>query len=127
MTKLLLSAFFVLSTTGLASANEHSKATEHSKPSVSMEAAQKTALSQVPGGSIKEAELEKENGRLVYEFEVVDSSHRVSKIDVDANSGDIVGVEHKYPQQPGQQPSQQQPPLQQPAQQQPTQQPSQEP
>ena len=42
-----------------------------------------------------EAELEKEDGRWIYEFEVVDDGGQVYEIEVDARSGEILEEERE--------------------------------
>jgi len=54
-------------------------------------AAEKTALSRVPGGRIKEGELEKEHGKLVWSFDIEKhGSSNIIEIQVDAMDGKIV-------------------------------------
>jgi hypothetical protein len=61
---------------------------------VSLEAARATALAKIPG-TVVEGELERENGRLVYSFEIQPSApnSRLKEVHVDANDGSIVAVE----------------------------------
>ncbi len=44
-------------------------------------------------GRIIEAELESEDGRYVYEMEVLDESGRVTELEIDARSGERIGYE----------------------------------
>lgn len=61
---------------------------------VSKEQAQITALTKAPGGTIQEGELEKENGRLVWSFDIaVPGTKDITEVQVDARSGEIVSVE----------------------------------
>lgn len=60
------------------------------KASVRYEDARKTALEQAPGGDIESAELEEENGRLVYSFDIDDEHDQIVEVLVDARSGDVV-------------------------------------
>jgi uncharacterized membrane protein YkoI len=56
--------------------------------------AQKTALSRVPGGVVKESEIEKEHGRLVWSFDIATpGSKDITEIEVDAQTGVVVAVE----------------------------------
>lgn len=67
---------------------------------VSRDAATATALAKVPGGSVKDAELEKEHGRLVWSFDITTpSSGNVTEVQVDANDGKIVSVATETPAQ----------------------------
>jgi len=61
---------------------------------VSRAAAEQTALGKVPGGTVKEAELEKEDGKLVWSFDITTlDSKDITEVLVDANSGAVVSVE----------------------------------
>jgi uncharacterized membrane protein YkoI len=58
--------------------------------------ARATALTKVPDGTIKEAELEKEKGKLIWSFDIAQpNAEGISEINVDAITGTIVGVEKK--------------------------------
>ena len=61
---------------------------------VSQADAEKTALSRVPGGVVKESEIEKEHGRLVWSFDIATpDSKDITEIEVDAQTGVVVAVE----------------------------------
>ena len=61
---------------------------------ISQESAAKTAIARVPGGSIQSSELEKEHGKLVWEFEILDpTSKTITEVQVDANTGEFVAEE----------------------------------
>ena len=61
---------------------------------VTMDAARQTALAKVPG-EVQKEELEEEDGKWVYSFEIKSAAapDQVQEIDVDANNGAIVKVE----------------------------------
>jgi len=62
----------------------------------SADSAVKLALARVPGGRITEAELEEEDGRLVYSFDLkVQGKKGKAKVHVDARTGKVVKVEHE--------------------------------
>jgi hypothetical protein len=62
--------------------------------------AEKTALSRVPGGHIKEGELEKEHGNLVWSFDIAEpGSRNIIEVQVDAVNGAIVSLETETPAQ----------------------------
>ena len=64
------------------------------KAKVSKDAAEKTALAKVPNGSIKEAEIEKEHGKLIWSFDVTAPDTKdITEVNVDAITGDVVSVE----------------------------------
>ncbi len=50
------------------------------------------ALTRVPGGVIK-AELEVEDGNLVYSFEIVNAQQKVVEVEVDAGNGQVLDVD----------------------------------
>lgn len=50
------------------------------------------ALGVVPG-EIIEVELEREDGRLVYEVDVLTSTGRLRQVEIDARTGEVLGVE----------------------------------
>ena len=61
---------------------------------VSKDDAQKTALTKVPNGTIKEGELEKEKGKLIWSFDITTpDSKDITEVAVDAITGDVVSVE----------------------------------
>ena len=61
---------------------------------VSKEAAEKSALAKVPNGTIKEAEIEKENGKLQWSFDVTTpDSKGITEVNVDAMTGNVISVE----------------------------------
>ena len=54
------------------------------------------ALARVPGGRFVDAELEEEDGRLVYSFDlVVDGQDGMMDVEIDAMTGEVLGVEHE--------------------------------
>jgi hypothetical protein len=63
---------------------EHANLAAQAK--VSRAQAEQTALAKAPGGRIKEGELEKEKGRLIWSFDI-------TEVAVDACSGAVVSVE----------------------------------
>lgn len=63
---------------------------------VSKADAEKIALAQAPTGTIKEAELEKEHGKLIWSFDVaVPGAKDITEVNVDATTGELVSVEHE--------------------------------
>jgi uncharacterized membrane protein YkoI len=62
--------------------------------------AQQTALRQVPNGTVKEAEIEKEHGKLVWSFDIaVPGSKDIKEVAVDAMTGQVVSVETEAAEQ----------------------------
>ncbi len=61
---------------------------------VSKDTAEKTALAKVPNGTIKEGEIEKEHGKLIWSFDVATPDTKdITEVNVDAMTGDVVSVE----------------------------------
>jgi uncharacterized membrane protein YkoI len=61
---------------------------------VTREDAERIALTRVPGGMIKEGELETEHGKLVWSFEIAQrTSPDVIEVQVDAMTGEVVAME----------------------------------
>jgi hypothetical protein len=58
---------------------------------LSPEQARQKALALAPGGSIIEEEIEEENGRLIYSFELkVPGQERATEVEIDAKTGEIL-------------------------------------
>jgi len=63
---------------------------------VTKEQAQATALKEVPNGTIKEAEIENEKGRLIWSFDLTTpGTTDTTEVNVDAQTGKVVGIEHE--------------------------------
>ena len=63
-------------------------------------AARATAIAQVPGGRVQSSELERENGKLVYSYDIkVPGKSGVEEVLVDATTGGVVKREHETPKQ----------------------------
>jgi uncharacterized membrane protein YkoI len=68
------------------------------KAKISKAAAMKTALAKVPGGKVKEGELEEENGKLIWSFDIaIKGSKDITEVAVDAITGEIVAVVTETP------------------------------
>jgi uncharacterized membrane protein YkoI len=60
---------------------------------ISKEEAQKIALEKVPGGTIKEGELEKEKGKLLWSFDITTPDTKdITEVQVDALTGAVLDV-----------------------------------
>lgn len=63
---------------------------------ISEAVARKTALAAVPGGKVRSHELERENGRLIYSYDIkVAGKSGVEEVNVDAMTGEIVAHQHE--------------------------------
>lgn len=81
--------------TELASAKQEESESEEEIPSgsakITLPEATQTALSRVPG-TVQKAELDDEEGALVYEVAIVGADHSRTEVKVDAQSGQILKV-----------------------------------
>jgi hypothetical protein len=65
---------------------------------VSKETAQAAALAKVPGGTVKEGELEKEKGKLIWSFDIsTPDSKDIKEVAVDAMTGEVIAVDTESP------------------------------
>jgi len=61
--------------------------------------AEKTALAKVPNGTVKEAEIEKEKGKLIWSFDLATPGTKdITEVTVDAMTGEIASVETEKPE-----------------------------
>ena len=68
---------------------------------VSKETAQASALAKVPGGTVKDGELEKEKGKLIWSFDItVAGSPDIKEVAVDATTGEVLDVATETPADP---------------------------
>jgi hypothetical protein len=79
---------------GCAAPHHASQAELAAQARISRADAEKIALAQAPTGTVKEAELEKEHGKLVWSFDIaVPGTPDITEVLVDANTGAVVAVE----------------------------------
>jgi uncharacterized membrane protein YkoI len=68
------------------------------KAKIAMATARATALKEVPNGKVKKSKLERENGKLIYSFEIkVPGTTGFEEVNVDAVTGAVVSKEHETP------------------------------
>ena len=61
---------------------------------VSKDAAEKITLAKVPNGVIKDSELEKEDGKLQWSFDVATpGSKEITEVNVDAMTGNVISAD----------------------------------
>lgn len=95
---LMLFAMLTLGAAASASAQKGatSQAALRKEAKVREADARKTALAAVPGGKVRSHELERENGRLIYSYDIkVAGKSGVEEVNVDAMTGEIVAHEHE--------------------------------
>ena len=65
---------------------------------ISMDQAKGIALKHVKRGKIESSELERENGKLIYSFDIREAGRKdVTEVNVDAIDGTIVAIDHENP------------------------------
>ena len=65
----------------------------HAEAKIDRDAAEKIALARVPGGTVREAELEKEHGRLIWSFEITTpGSDEITEVEIDAKTGEVIST-----------------------------------
>jgi hypothetical protein len=66
------------------------------KAKVSLDAARTTALAKVPKGRVQSEELEEENGKLLYSFDIkVPGRAGIEEVEIDALNGSVIKVDHE--------------------------------
>ncbi|MEO6589946.1 MAG: PepSY domain-containing protein [Pyrinomonadaceae bacterium] len=86
---LLIGLFAISANTVSAQNKDLSKQTK-----ITMEQARATAMTKA-SGTIEGEELEKENGKLVYSFDIRNAKGTITEVQVDAKTGKIVSVEEE--------------------------------
>ena len=77
-------------------AKPESQAALMKEAKITRKAATVTALAQVPGAKVKSSEIERENGKLIYSFDLsVKGKSGIEEINVDAITGAVVNHEHE--------------------------------
>jgi uncharacterized membrane protein YkoI len=67
---------------------------------ISRAEAEKIALTKAPDGTIKEGELEREHGKLIWSFDIArPGTANITEVGVDAITGKIVSTEQETPAQ----------------------------
>ncbi len=69
-----------------------------SQAKVTCAQAQKKALKKVPQAKVESRELEEENGKLVYSFDLKRKGRsRIEEVQVDARTGAVISMRHESP------------------------------
>ena len=78
--------------------NKDKQAKLEAKAKISKADAEKIALAKVPNGTVKEAELEKEHGKLIWSFDIATpDSADITEVQVNAKTGKVEAVEKETP------------------------------
>lgn len=96
----LLAAALVVASAGGCATEKQEQAELQAQAKISKEQAQQTALAKVPNGTVKDGELEKEKGKLIWSFDIsTPDSKDITEVAVDAITGDVVSVDKETPEQ----------------------------
>lgn len=91
--KIALCAVVAAGLIGTGCESEH-----HHHAKISKEQATETALQQVPGGTVKEGELEHEHGQWIWSFDIATpGTANITEVHVDANTGQVIRKEIETP------------------------------
>ena len=96
MKKILIAVLVAISVAGVYAA-EPTQAQLKKEAKISMRKAKSIALKKVPGGKISSAELEKENGKLIYSFDIKNTTGGITEVNVDAINGKVVAMQEETP------------------------------
>lgn len=92
---LILSAFGAANSFAAgATAAQAKQNSVQKKKKIGMAKAREIALARATG-KIEESELEKENGRLVYSFDIRNDKGTITEVQVEAYTGEVVSVEEE--------------------------------
>jgi uncharacterized membrane protein YkoI len=93
-TKILVGSALAISLLAGCASEKSEQAELQAQAKVTKEQAQQTALAKVPDGTVKEGELEKEKGKLIWSFDLTTpASKDITEVNVDAITGDVISVE----------------------------------
>jgi len=97
---LIGSGLIVLALAGCATERHESSEAKQARylaeARVSQADARATALAQVSNGAVRESELEKEHGKLIWSFDIATPNTTViTEVNVDAMTGKVVSIEHE--------------------------------
>ena len=77
---------------------EESKEALQKEAKITEAAARATALQQVPNGTVKSNELEREHGKLIYSYDItVPGKTGIEEVNVNAIDGTVVAKQHETP------------------------------
>jgi hypothetical protein len=96
----LLAAGLVAGMAGCATekGKEAKEAKLQAQAKITRAEAEKIALAKAPGGTIKEGEIEKEKGKLIWSFDITTPGTKdITEVNVDAMTGEVVAVDTETP------------------------------
>src|SRR3954471_11204428 len=82
----------------LSARKVESQATLQKEAKISEATARATALKEVPNGTVKSSELERENGKLIYSYDIaVAGKSGIQEVNINAIDGSVVAKVHESP------------------------------
>ena len=91
-----LSLWLLLATGLMAGCETERESALQAQAKISRTDAQGIALAKVPNATVKECELEREHGRLIWSVALNSPDSRdITEVNVDAITGDVVNIEHE--------------------------------
>jgi len=94
--KIQLSLCLLLVTGLIAGCATEKESTLQAQAKISKADAQATALAKFPNATVKDCELEREHGRIIWSFALnTPDSKDITEVNVDATTGSVVNVEHE--------------------------------
>lgn len=77
---------------------EESQAALQKETKISEVTARATALKEVPNGTVKSSELEREHGKLIYSYDItVPGKTGIDEVNVNAVDGSVIAKQHETP------------------------------
>lgn len=102
--RMLITGAFLCVGTAVASAQQPSLKVKEDEPGllakarITPDSAIRLAQTRIPAGKIRSAEIESEDGRLIYSFDIKTSGRSgIDEVNVDAMTGKVLPVEHEGP------------------------------
>jgi uncharacterized membrane protein YkoI len=96
----LLGAAFLAASLAACVTEKENHAKLEAQAKISRPEAERIALAKVPNGTVKEGELEKEKGQLIWSFDIsTPDSQNITEVHVDAVSGVVLNTEQETPAQ----------------------------
>jgi uncharacterized membrane protein YkoI len=94
--KIQLTLCSILAASLIAGCESDNQSRLQADAKISKADAEATALTKAPNGTIKEAELEREHGKLIWSFDIATpDSPDITEVNVDAITGAVVGISHE--------------------------------
>jgi uncharacterized membrane protein YkoI len=107
-TRIALAAVIALATPAIAAHAQQAKPAHHAKvetqaalekeAKITMADARALATKTVPGAKIQAGEIERENGKLIYSFDMKTAGKTgIDEVNIDAMTGAVIGNQHETP------------------------------